>query len=113
MNYDLLEKVKDFNEFINQLKTRRDELYAELSKIDLEITDIEHAAEFFNLNASKGYKLYKMLHDATVRRRAYKNEIQKIDIIIGNVDLDAINKKMKRIDNKTYHPRVLNELFES
>ena len=116
MNYDILEKITDFSDFINQLKIRRDELWAECSQIDSEITDIEHAAEFFNLNASKGYKIYKMLHDATIRRRKCKDEIQRIDIILGNINADSINKinkKLKSIENKTYHPRVLKELFDS
>ena len=44
--------------------------------------DIEHAAEFYNLDASHGYQRYKMLHNARVRRRKYKNAITRIDYIL-------------------------------
>lgn len=116
MSYNILEKVSDINGFISQLKDRRDTLYEYVSQVDSEICDIQHAAEFFNLSASQGYKLYRMLHDATVRRRVYKDEIQQIDIVLGNIDSDAIKgieKKLKRTERKTYTPRVLKELFES
>ena len=51
-------------------------------KAELEIEDIEHAAEFYNLDASHGYQLYKLLHDARVRRRKCKNAIAWIDFIL-------------------------------
>ena len=41
----------------------------ELERIRLEIIDIEHAAEFYDLDLYKGWKVYKMLQDARKRRR--------------------------------------------
>jgi hypothetical protein len=117
IQFDILSKVKEINEFATQLEERRTLLYDKVSECDREICDIQHAAEFFNLNAAQGYKLYKMLHDVCVRRRAYKNEIQEIDLTLGkkiNKDsLADLEKRLTAINNKTYKPRILKELFES
>ena len=61
LDYDILEKVKELSEFTKQLEERRVYLLEQIQNIDLEIVDIEHAAEFYNLNAAQGYKLYKLL----------------------------------------------------
>lgn len=116
MNYDILEKVREIGDFVSNLADRRDFLHSQLAVADREICDIQHAAEFFNMSASQGYKLYKMLHDVCVRRRKYKDEIQKIDLVLGNIDKSSVNvleKKLVKVGNKTYSPRVLKELFES
>lgn len=114
---DILSKVKEINEFAVQLEERKDFLKSKLSEVDREICDIQHAAEFFNLNAAQGYKLYAMLHDACLRRRSYKNEIREIELTLGKkIDKDSMADLEKRLtagNNKTYKPRVLKELFES
>ena len=67
-----LQHLKDFREFIQTIHSQRDVLVNALKKAELEVEDIEHAAEFYNLDASHGYQLYKMLHDARVRRRSFR-----------------------------------------
>ena len=114
-NYEILEKIKEFEAYINRLGVNRDNLSFELSKIDGEIEDLLHAAEFFNLNASEGYKLYKMLHDKRVKRRKIKDYIEIVDYIkkINGKEF-AENKGSKSILGmltRNYKPRVLNELF--
>lgn len=87
----------------------------ELKRVDSEICDIEHAAEFYNLSASQGYKIYKMLHDARVRRREIKNRLHLIQWIrdkkVSGINGDNLNRKLTEIDNQQYRPRVLKELF--
>ena len=77
-----LQHFKDFREFIQTIHSQLDVLVNAQKKVELEVEDIEHAAEFYNLDASHGYQLYKMLHDARVRRRKYKNAITRIDYIL-------------------------------
>ena len=77
-----LQHLKDFREFIQTIHSQRDVLVNAQKKAELEVEDIEHAAEFYNLDASHGYQLYKMLHDARVRRRKYNNAITRIDYIL-------------------------------
>lgn len=77
-----LTRLKDFSDFIHTIQSQRETLVAGQRKAELEIEDIEHAAEFYNLDPSHGYQLYKLLHDARVRRRKCKNAIAWIDFIL-------------------------------
>ena len=76
----------------------------------------EHAAEFYNLDASHGYQLYKLLHDARVRRRKCKNAIAWIDFILEQrperfVENDP-SARIVGTRSRDYAPRALPELFE-
>lgn len=112
---DILIKVQEFEEYVRELCKKRDALTFEMSKIDSEIEDILHAAEFYNLNACEGYKLYKMLRDCRIRRRKIKDYIEVVGYIENATGKDFSNGiGSKSIINKTtreYAPRVLNELF--
>ena len=77
-----LTRLKNFSDFIHTIQCQRETLVTGQRKAELEIEDIEHAAEFYNLDASHGYQLYKLLHDARVRRRKCKNAIAWIDYIL-------------------------------
>lgn len=112
---NILIKVQEFEEYVRGLCKKRDALTFEMSKIDSEIEDILHAAEFYNLNACEGYKLYKMLRDCRIRRRKIKDYIEVVGYIENATGKDFSNGiGSKSIINKTtreYAPRVLNELF--
>lgn len=118
MNYDILEMIKNMSNFADNLETRKQELCRMISVVDKELNDLYHAAEFLNLSASQGYKLYRMLHDARNRRREYKKELQKIDLIllnnITNENLKKLEQKIHNVDAKTYkyEPKVITELFD-
>lgn len=103
--------------FYRQILNQKAILEERLSQADKEIVDIEHAAEFFTLNAAQGYKLYKMLHDARVKRRECKDGLAKISCIMEADLLDyaagGVAKKIGGQDSRKYQPRVLKELFES
>ena len=77
-----LTRLKNFSDFIHTIQCQRETLVTGQRKAELEIEDIEHAAEFYNLDASHGYQLYKLLHNARVRRRKCKNAIAWIDFIL-------------------------------
>ena len=112
---DILKKIEEISEFVQSLEKRRLYLQDMIHTADLKITDIEHAAEFFNLGAAEGYKLYKMLRETRLERRAYKNELEKIDLFLGaSVRSESLNNQAKKISNvekKTYTPRIDPELF--
>lgn len=101
--------------FTKELEERKLYLDEQLSKIDLEIVDIEHAAEFYNLNACQGYKLYKLLHDRRVKRREIKDELQKISLILGtsikSSNIDNLERSILGLNNRIYTPRINKELF--
>lgn len=65
------------------IRDYREYLQKELAKVEAELCDIEHAIEFFNYNASDGYKMYKMLHDCRVRRREIKDDLRKANAVLS------------------------------
>ena len=115
LEYDILDRVKEIFTFTKEIEDRRLYLKEMVHNIDLEIVDIEHAAEFYTLNASQGYKLYKMLHNARIKRREYKNELQKIDLSLGtsirSKDIENLEKSIVGMEHREYTPRVNKELF--
>lgn len=115
LHFNILDKIKDISEFAQQLEKRKSCLNSMLSKIDLEIVDIEHAAEFYELNAAQGYKIYKLLHDARIKRRAIKNELEEINLCLGtniqSINLTNIEKSIIGLSNRKYTPRINKELF--
>lgn len=111
-----LTRLKNFSDFIHTIQCQRETLVTGQRKAELEIKDIEHAAEFYNLDASHGYQLYKLLHDARVRRRKCKNAIAWIDFILEQrperfVENDP-SARIVGTRSRDYAPRALPELFE-
>ena len=110
---DVLTASNELKDIANKIMIRREHLTRELSLIDLEIQDIEHAAEFYELNASQGYKLYKMLHDARIKRRNIKDEWSMLGAFLNSSikNMDNVRKMSDGLDNRQYTPRVNKELF--
>ena len=102
MDFDLLVK-------------RKKVLELELLGIEREITDIYHAMEFYNLDAAKGYKIYKMMQERLIRRRQNKDETLKIDYILSGgikgLTSKQTRKRFESLENREYTPRALKELF--
>ena len=112
---NILSKVQEFESYMQEIGKKRNALTYEMSKVDAEIEDILHAAEFYNLNACEGYKLYKMLREARIRRRKLKDYIEVVGYVENaNGKEFAENKGSQSILGKMtreYTPRVLKELF--
>ena len=111
-----IDKIDGLNGLATEALHRKDELVQQLSKVDQELSDVNHYIEFCNLNAAQGYKAYKMIKDRRIKRRSIKNELQVVDIIlskkISETATDEIQKAIAGMDQRTYEPRVLNELFD-
>lgn len=111
-----VDKVSDLNGLASEALHRKDNLLSQLSKIDQELSDIDHYIEFVNLNAAQGYKAYKMIKDRRIIRRSIKNELDVLNIILGKkiseTATDEIQKAISGMDKRTYEPRVLSELFD-
>lgn len=112
---EILARVRNFESYMQDIGKKRDTLTYELSKVDAEIDDILHAAEFYNLNACEGYKLYKMLRDARIKRRKLKDYIEVVGYVERATGKDFANnvgsKSILGKETREYTPRVLNELF--
>ena len=110
-----IDKIEGLNGLATEALHRKDELVQQLSKVDQELSDVNHYIEFCNLNAAQGYKAYKLIKDRSIKRRSIKNELQVVDIILSKkiceTATDEIQKAIAGMDQRTYEPRVLNELF--
>ena len=109
------EVLSNLEDICIELKKRKHMLNLELSTADKKKTDIEHYIEFYQLSASQGYKVAKMLKDCLEERRNIKNELQIIDNALGMSIGYIANGKghdllVKKTD-KQYQPRILKELF--
>ena len=115
LDFDILDKVKEMSSIVKKMEDRRVYLLEKIHEVDLEIVDIEHAAEFYTLNAAQGYKLYKLLHNTRNKRRMYKDELQKIDLSLGttirSVNMENLERSIKGLDTRQYAPRINKELF--
>lgn len=112
---EILAQVRNFESYMQDIGKKRDTLIYELSKVDAEIEDILHAAEFYNLNACEGYKLYKMLRSARIKRRKLKDYIEVVGYVERATGKDFANnigsKSILGKESREYKPRVLKELF--
>ena len=110
------EKIFEIQNFFRSICRQKEVAEQKITEAEKEIFDIEHAAEFYLMNASQGYNLYKMLHEARIKRRKYKDQLQNIEYIIsGGMDGLIIGSTHKRIcgmDERQYKPRILDSLFE-
>lgn len=111
-----VDKVNGLNGLASEALHRKDELLSQLSKVDQELSDINHYIEFCNLNAAQGYKAYKMIKERRIKRRSIKNELEVLSIILGkkisDTASDEIQKAIAGMDKRTYEPRVMTELFD-
>lgn len=114
-NKDLVELVQRLSNIREGVTNRSLYLVEQISRCDIMINDIEHAAEFQELNAAEGYGIYKNLHAITNERRKYKNELERLTIFANNIS----NEKLKNLclsldglESKKYSPRIMHELFK-
>jgi len=115
LNYNIAEKIDEIKAFVKNLEERRLFLMGQIQILDLELVDIQHAAEFYNLNASQGYKLYKLMHDVTTKRRDFKDELQQIDLSLGTIlrteHMEKLEKSIAGMSSRQYTPRINKKLF--
>ena len=113
--YDIDGKIKEMRQFACKIEERKKHLIGKIRRLELELTDIEHYAEFNELNAGKGYQVYKMLHDTRKERRKYKDELQKIELMLSSgLSSQAFEELLKNVNamkKKKYRVRVREDLF--
>lgn len=101
--------IQSFLDIVIDSAEHEEEMSELLSKIDREISDIEHYAEFVNVDAFKGYKIYKRIQELRKQRREVKNRLRMMrDINSQSVDPEVLKKLVKYFnDDLCYKPRVL------
>jgi hypothetical protein len=106
-----LSNLADFDETVCSYKEK---MLKELSTIDLELTDLDHFIESHKFSASEGYKISHMRQERLKKRRIIKNNIRMCDLL-KQCTSDSVKscKKIEQIENYSYTPRVLKDLFEN
>ena len=111
-----LAKADEFKHYYEDLLERKQALIEELRTVSAELCDIEHYLEFTSLNASGGYRAYRMLKERLLRRRQIKDELLCISIFLRAEPRNILNGNLTRqiagLGTREYGPRVLTELFE-
>lgn len=110
------ERVDSIMSIVQEAEERRCALNKELSLVDQELCDLHHYVEFNDLNAAQGYRIYKRMQDALMRRRAIKDELYVVSVIKQGIPSiqklgNNVGKCIESMDRREYAPRVLTEMF--
>ena len=113
---DVIKLLTECEQFVNNIVSNKEYLNAKLTTIEKEQTDLEHAIEFYNLNACEGFKLYKKLKEVRLERRKIKDSLTVISILEDSFSSSFFeyppSKRVEGIKNRKYKPRALKELFD-
>ena len=89
-----------------------------LSDVDKEIGDLMDYIELNNLNDCELLKVSRMLQNCRRKRRRIKDELEKTELMKNSFLNKTFTSKvqqtlsaMKKMDERKYTPRKLNELF--
>ena len=86
------ELLKYMHKFFTSIDKEINDIYQELSNVDLEEQDILHYIENNNLNAGGYAKVGKLLKDVRIRRREIKNDLDKLNSVRDNLTKKYNNK---------------------
>lgn len=112
--------IKDMKFFFENVENALKQANSELSKMNMEQSDILHYIENNKLNAGGYSKTGKLLKDLRTKRRLVKNKIEKLEemqklakkynnkLIVGDLMqiLKALSELSKKQENPIYHNRT-------
>lgn len=91
-----------------------------LEEADLETLDLLHKIEMINQDVFNGYKTYKQLQDVRKKRRVAKDGLEISGLLVTSGLSNALKTIKEQIEaienqnaNRTYVPRVIDELFDN
>lgn len=112
-----IDKLAGLNGLAKEAMDRKAYLSEQLSITDRKKSDYLHWIEMQKFNAAQGYQVAKKLKDLLLERRTIKNEIAVLEIILGKRLHESIEeeatKAIAALDERTYQPRILMELFDT
>lgn len=101
---------------LRNIQSSKHSLEKRMRDIELEILDIEHFGEFYNVSGCEGYKLFKRISDLRRERREIKDKLLVIDNLanssINQLVSGDIRRSMSALGRREYKPRIAKELFE-
>lgn len=113
-----IEYLTHFCYIASSINNYQDELNQALSNIDMQICDIMHYIELYNMNEDDSIRMIKLMKELREQRRDVKDEMVCIDNFeraIGTsnniVKVKDSIKQIKKLSTRKYHPRKLQALF--
>ncbi len=103
---DDLNTIRLFADIVQDSAEREESLLAQLSKVDRELSDIEHFIEFVDLNGVDGFKIYKKMQSIRQIRREIKHRLKIVQTINSqSIDPEVLKRLVKGFGNIYYKPR--------
>lgn len=101
-----LDTIRLFADIVQDSAEREESLLAQLSKVDRELSDIEHFIEFVDLNGVDGFKIYKKMQSIRQIRREIKHRLKIVQTINSqSIDPEVLKRLVKGFGNIYYKPR--------
>lgn len=103
-----------FGEMMNDVPNLLAQKKLDLEMVQRQLVDLDHMAEFYNLNASDGYRLNKNRQEILQKRRVIKNEIFVLELASNYLDNGATPARIRTfvnsvmgMDRRRYMPRAM------
>lgn len=113
---EVIAVVETISSLLRTLNGNKQHLNRMLSNVDQERQDVLHFLENYRFSASEGYMKAKQIKEISNRRREIKNELRMIENLgrmnASTLSNGTITRLLKAIDEQTYTPRVLTEMFD-
>lgn len=110
----MIESALSFGEMMTDLRNLAAQRKLDLTVIQGELVDLDHMSEFYNLNASDGYRLNKERQEILRKRRTIKDEIFAIELAETYFRDGATPSKIQSfvnsvmgLDHRIYTPRAM------
>lgn len=89
---DIFQSMGQQLRFWQDIEVKVSLLKSEISRLDDEINSVLNYIEETNYNAAQGYKVYKVLRDKQVERKALVKEVACLESILTHVDTEQLVK---------------------
>ena len=121
--YDM--KQVNWEEYLNHFcylaagaKDYQEELKQALSDLDMQICDIMHYIELYDLDETNSVRMVELLKECREQRRDVKDEMTRVECFQKSIGTSGNIAKvkdnlvpMKKMATRSYHPRKLPDLF--
>jgi len=112
-----LDAIGAFRDFIQTIQNARPKLEEKQVQAEMEIEDLLHVTEFYDLPCEQGFEIYQRIREARIRRRKCKNAVAWIDFVLASDPFRFLNhdpsRRISGSQHRQYRPRVLPEMFEN
>ncbi|MBC5688149.1 hypothetical protein H8S37_04270 [Mediterraneibacter sp. NSJ-55] len=111
-----MKKVEGLNMLAIDANKRKNQLLANLSNVDKQLSNCLHDIELDkNKNACAGYMSYKTVREIMKRRRSIKDELSVVqsllDLNLAGIAENKLQKTVQRLEERTFNIRDVDEIL--